>query len=285
MKGLERTDTLLVLDDPQLRAIGVLIETSMWETAICPVQRSDFRNFAHGRHVWLTQRPEHTWLLALTGRDGRPIWSPIDRLLPAEVRRTSFDFGGAGRFTGQVEAIQVAADDTASAIGSIGQTIARMSEIASEVAAAADQQGRASQEIARAISCVAADGRTVSESVGGLQKAAASNETQAAQVRNSALQVNAGAHTACKARSRASLAGSGLREPVRPVGMGQAPRTPHRPPQAARETAGAYVSIGFDSTSGTRRENGHSVQSLWLPFLALVVAPDEVGGRSSGLSA
>lgn len=99
------------------------------------------------------------------------------------------------RITGQVEAIQVAADGTAGAIGSIAQTIARMSQIAAEVAAAADQQGQASQEIARAISSAAADARTVSESVGSVQAAAASNEVQAAQVRNSALQVTTGAHS------------------------------------------------------------------------------------------
>lgn len=99
------------------------------------------------------------------------------------------------RIAGQVEAIQAAADGTAGAIGSIGQTIARMSEIAAGVAAAADQQGQASLEIAQAISSAAADARTVSESIGGVQEAAASNEAQATQVRNSALQVNAGAHS------------------------------------------------------------------------------------------
>ena len=62
-------------------------------------------------------------------------------------------------------------------------------------AAAADQQGQASLEIARAISSAAADAQTVSESIGGVQEAAASNETQATQVRASALQVNAGAHS------------------------------------------------------------------------------------------
>ena len=89
----------------------------------------------------------------------------------------------------------MAADGTAGAIGSIGQTITRMSEIAAGVAAAADQQGQASLEIARAISSAAADAQTVSESIGGVQEAAASNETQATQVRASALQVNAGAHS------------------------------------------------------------------------------------------
>ncbi len=98
------------------------------------------------------------------------------------------------RIAGQVEAIQTAADGTAGAIGSIGRTIAQMSEIATGVAAAADQQGQASLDIARAIAGAAADARTVSDSIGGVRKAATSNEAQATQVRTSALQVNAGAH-------------------------------------------------------------------------------------------
>jgi methyl-accepting chemotaxis protein len=98
------------------------------------------------------------------------------------------------RIAGQIEAIQTAADGTAGAIGSIGRTIAQMSGIATGVAAAADQQGQASLAIARAISGAAADARTVSDSIGGVRKAAASNEAQATQVRTSALRVNAGAH-------------------------------------------------------------------------------------------
>ena len=98
------------------------------------------------------------------------------------------------RITGQGGAIQGAADRTASAIAAIGQTIARMSLIASEVADATDQQGEASQEIARSIFDAAEDARKVSESVAGVRAAAASNEVQAGQVRGSAARVNAGTH-------------------------------------------------------------------------------------------
>ncbi|MCJ2140085.1 methyl-accepting chemotaxis protein [Methylobacterium sp. E-066] len=99
------------------------------------------------------------------------------------------------RITGQVGAIQGAASNTVDAIGSIGETIARMSVIASEVAQAADQQGAASQEIARAIAGAAADSHKVSESVGGVRAAATSNEVQAEQVRGSASRVSTGTRT------------------------------------------------------------------------------------------
>ncbi|MCJ2126078.1 methyl-accepting chemotaxis protein [Methylobacterium sp. J-077] len=99
------------------------------------------------------------------------------------------------RITGQVGSIQGAAANTVNAIASIGETIARMSLIASEVAQAADQQGAASQEIARAISDAAADSHKVSESVGGVRAAAASNEVQAEQVRGSASRVSTGTRT------------------------------------------------------------------------------------------
>ncbi|MCB4803793.1 methyl-accepting chemotaxis protein [Methylobacterium brachiatum] len=99
------------------------------------------------------------------------------------------------RITGQVGSIQGAAANTVDAIASIGETIARMSMIASEVALAADQQGAASQEIARAIADAAADSHKVSESVGSVRAAAASNETQAEQVRGSASRVSTGTRT------------------------------------------------------------------------------------------
>ena len=62
------------------------------------------------------------------------------------------------------------------------------------MADATDQQGEASQEIARSIFDAAEDARKVSESVAGVRAAAASNEVQAGQVRGSAARVNAGTH-------------------------------------------------------------------------------------------
>ncbi|MFD6317336.1 methyl-accepting chemotaxis protein [Methylorubrum thiocyanatum] len=96
------------------------------------------------------------------------------------------------RIAAQVAAIQQAAGSTSGAIGEIGQTIAQLNLIAAEVAAAAEQQGQASHEIARSIAGAAADARTVSESIGGVRAAAASNEARSDEVRSGAGRVGEG---------------------------------------------------------------------------------------------
>ena len=98
------------------------------------------------------------------------------------------------RIVGQVDAIQAAARSTTGAIGAIARTIAQMSEIAAAVSASADDQGKASQEIARAIASAAAEAQTVAESIGTVRAAAASSESQAGTVRANATQVSQGSH-------------------------------------------------------------------------------------------
>lgn len=90
-------DTLLLLHDPQAVAVAMLVETSLWETGIAPVQRVDFRNFAHGRHVWLARHPDDTTIVAIATRESRAIWEAISSALPREVRRCTLDLGNAGR--------------------------------------------------------------------------------------------------------------------------------------------------------------------------------------------
>ena len=92
-------DVVLLIADPQLRAVAELIETSIWEAALCAVQRTDPRNFAHGRHAWLQHRGERTSILALVAQDGREIWERAEALLPAAVQRHMFDLGDAGRLS------------------------------------------------------------------------------------------------------------------------------------------------------------------------------------------
>lgn len=97
-RSLRRADTLFLLQDPRLEAASVLIETCAWEAGLCAVQRTDFRNFAHGRHVWLAHRGSDAFVLALTGRETRPIWVDIDAAVPDEIRRDALDAGSCGRF-------------------------------------------------------------------------------------------------------------------------------------------------------------------------------------------
>lgn len=90
-------DCLLLLADPRLQAAAVLIETSLWEAAVCPVQRSDFRNFAHGRHVWPFKRNAGAFVLALSGAETRTSLATIlDNLSP--IRFASTDYADCGRF-------------------------------------------------------------------------------------------------------------------------------------------------------------------------------------------
>lgn len=96
--SLRSSDTILLLEDPRLSTIGRLIETSVWETALCSVQRTDHRNFAHGRHVWLERRPDDAMIVSLVGPESIGIWKAIERLVPDNVRRFSLDVRNCGRF-------------------------------------------------------------------------------------------------------------------------------------------------------------------------------------------
>lgn len=99
-------DTVIAIHDPQVSAVALLIETSMWETGIAPIQRTDFRNFAHGRHVWAARHPETMFALVLTTHESEPVWRPIDAALPADVRRGGFGLEHGGRLSNAVGIIK-----------------------------------------------------------------------------------------------------------------------------------------------------------------------------------
>lgn len=90
-------DTLIILADPRLKSAAIALETSLWETALCSVQLTDFRNFAHGRHVWLHKRADRTFVLAVTGRQSLASWLEIERDVPESLRRHHIDYGNTGR--------------------------------------------------------------------------------------------------------------------------------------------------------------------------------------------
>ncbi|RSU47355.1 hypothetical protein BRX43_14105 [Sphingomonas sp. S-NIH.Pt15_0812] len=92
-----RDDTVIILHDAFTRAVAVLLETSLWETGIAPVQRTDFRNFAHGRHVWMAKHLDRTLVAALTTLDAAPVWSAVGEALPPELRKLALEFGQGGR--------------------------------------------------------------------------------------------------------------------------------------------------------------------------------------------
>lgn len=96
-RGLRPTDTIVIAADPLVRPVASLIDTSLWEASLCPVQTTDFRNLAHGRHAWLHHREADTVVLALTGISSQATWSAIEAVIPAAVRREATDLGSGGR--------------------------------------------------------------------------------------------------------------------------------------------------------------------------------------------
>lgn len=98
VSAIEPNSTVLVLADPALAAAAVTLETSIWEAALCPVQRTDFRNFAHGRHVWMTHRGERTQVISLTTMFTELIWGEIRSVLPLAHAALELDYRTGGRF-------------------------------------------------------------------------------------------------------------------------------------------------------------------------------------------
>lgn len=119
LAGATSDRVLLVLHDPRLAPAAIALETCAWEAALCPVQRVDFRNFAHGRHVWIGHRPQSVIVLALTSTETQSMWSEIDRALPEQVKRLELDGGGCGRFETAVSIFSALAaiEGVAAAVG------------------------------------------------------------------------------------------------------------------------------------------------------------------------
>ena len=103
--SITREDLLLLIVDPQLRPVAELIETSLWEASLCAVQRTDVRNFAHGRHSWIHHRPERSFLLGLATNESLPLWHRIaDRL--TQIRTEVSVAADGGRYSNAMGVVQ-----------------------------------------------------------------------------------------------------------------------------------------------------------------------------------
>jgi methyl-accepting chemotaxis protein len=91
-----------------------------------------------------------------------------------------------GEISQQVAGIQVATQGSVDAIKEIGNTIARMSEIATAIASAVEQQGAATQEIARNVQQAANGTQQVSSNIADVQRGASETGSASSQVLASA---------------------------------------------------------------------------------------------------
>ncbi|MBB4382680.1 Methyl-accepting chemotaxis protein [Bradyrhizobium sp. Rc3b] len=91
-----------------------------------------------------------------------------------------------GEISQQITGIQTATEDSVGAIRSISDTISRMSEIASAIAAAVEEQGAATREISRNVQQAARGTQQVSASIVDVQRGASQTGSASANVLTSA---------------------------------------------------------------------------------------------------
>ncbi|MGW1424046.1 methyl-accepting chemotaxis protein [Bradyrhizobium manausense] len=91
-----------------------------------------------------------------------------------------------GEIGQQITGIQSATRESVTAIRDIGDTISRLSEIAAAIAAAVEQQGAATQEIARNVQQAAKGAQQASSNVGEVERGAAETGASSSQVLSAA---------------------------------------------------------------------------------------------------
>jgi HAD superfamily hydrolase (TIGR01484 family) len=77
--------TITVIYSPQLRPVAADLESKLSEGALLHVQLADLRSYAHGRHLWLSSRPNDCAVLALTEPSLSGLWRYMRALFPTEV--------------------------------------------------------------------------------------------------------------------------------------------------------------------------------------------------------
>jgi HAD superfamily hydrolase (TIGR01484 family) len=83
--------TTLVLHGPTTRLGAIDLESKFTEAAIGNLQVADYRNFAHGRHVWLAKRAATTGVLAFLTDDDRSLAERTLALIPKAIPQTRLD--------------------------------------------------------------------------------------------------------------------------------------------------------------------------------------------------
>ncbi|HEY8337822.1 MAG TPA: methyl-accepting chemotaxis protein [Tardiphaga sp.] len=91
-----------------------------------------------------------------------------------------------GEISAQITGIQSATQESVSAIKEIGDTIGRMSEIASTIASAVEEQGAATQEISRNVQQAAQGTQQVSANITDVQRGASETGSASSQVLSAA---------------------------------------------------------------------------------------------------
>lgn len=90
-----RRGNIIVTFSPLLHPIAADLESKLAESALLHYQFSDLRSFAHGRHIWLAERPNDCAIMALIEPSLSKLWDRMRSLLPPGVPAITMPFAGA----------------------------------------------------------------------------------------------------------------------------------------------------------------------------------------------
>ncbi len=90
-----RRGALTVVYSPLLRSIATDLESKLSEGALLHTQLADLRSYAHGRHLWLAQRPEECAILALVEPSLNPLWEGMRGKFPAGIPTLTMPLTGS----------------------------------------------------------------------------------------------------------------------------------------------------------------------------------------------
>lgn len=86
-------ETLIVLHGGITTPAAVDLESKFSEVSLGNIQLVDFRNFAHGRHYWLSERRDRTAVVSMAGTTMKEIADKTLGLLPRDIPVIRFDVG------------------------------------------------------------------------------------------------------------------------------------------------------------------------------------------------
>ena len=86
---------VLTTYSPLLRPVAADLESKLSEAALLHCQLADLRSFAHGRHLWLAERPTDIAVLALVEPNLRDLWTRMSDLIPRDVPQLTMPLAGA----------------------------------------------------------------------------------------------------------------------------------------------------------------------------------------------
>lgn len=86
---------LIIVFSPRLRPIAEDLESKLSEAALLFSQLADFRSFAHGRHLWLTERSKDSALFVLTEPGTKNLWEDMKPQVPDKVPAFELPLSGS----------------------------------------------------------------------------------------------------------------------------------------------------------------------------------------------